>query len=190
MVRKRDAWTRARDRLRIRPKRPAQQTGWVLSELASLTGQRPRTIRYYVEQGLLEPPEFRGTATRYQRLHLLRLLAIERLRHEGVASLAAIKQRLDSAGEAELLAAVCAGPPSAAVAVALELPAVSAHVGAPGAQRAAALVQAVPGGGASELGTPLRRLVLLPGLELLLSEDASPAVRHVAAQIRAYCARA
>jgi DNA-binding transcriptional MerR regulator len=174
--------------LRIRPKRPARQTGWALAELAVLTGQRPRTIRYYVERGLVARPDFRGTATRYQRLDLLRLLAIERLKGEGVASLAAIKQRLDVAGEAELLAAVSARPPSAAVAAALELPA-GAHVGTLTADRAAPMAHAALEGSASELGQPWRRLLLLPGLELLLADDASPAVRHVAAQIRAYCAR-
>ena len=46
MVRKRNAETRAKDRFRIRPKTPAPKTGWVIGELAALTGQRPRTIRY------------------------------------------------------------------------------------------------------------------------------------------------
>jgi hypothetical protein len=73
--------------------------------------------------------------------------------------------------------------PSAAVAAALGLPAPEAN-GA-GAARAGAA-----GAGAELVGEAWRRLVLLPGLELLLAENASPAVRHVAEQIRAYCARA
>ena len=101
MVRKRDAYRRMRDQGRIRLKRPKPKTGWVMAELAALTGLRPRTIRYYVDHGVLERPEFRGTATRYQRTHLLRLLAIQRLRREGVPNLAVIKQPIDAAGEAE-----------------------------------------------------------------------------------------
>ena len=116
MVRKRDAYRRMRDRGRIRLKRPKPKTGWVMAELAALTGLRPRTIRYYVDHGVLERAVFRGTAMRYQRPHLLRLLAIQRLRREGVPTLAVIKQRIDAAGEAELLEAVRVGAPSAAVA--------------------------------------------------------------------------
>jgi DNA-binding transcriptional MerR regulator len=190
MVRKRDAWTRAQDQFRIRRnRRPAPKVGWVLAELAALTGQPRRTIRYYVEQGLLGRPEFRGTATRYQRSHLLRLLAIQRLKSEGVPSLSAIKQRIDAAGEAELLAAVSARPPSTAVATALGLPVSGA---APVSTQSASMVS---GGAAAapeeaELtGEAWRRVLLLPGLELLLAEDASPAVRQVARQIQVYCAR-
>jgi DNA-binding transcriptional MerR regulator len=189
MVRKRYPWTRARDRSRIRSKRPAPKTGWLIAELAVLSGQQPRTIRYYVEQGLLARPAFHGTATRYQRLHLLRLLAIERLKRDGLTSLVAIKQRLDATGEAELLAAVSARPPSAAVAAALELPAAGTHAAALGAERTVSMLHAAPASGVSDPGPPWRRLLLLPGLELLLADDASPAVHNVAAQIRAYCAR-
>ncbi len=121
MVRKRDAWTRARDSFRKRRKSRAPKTGWVITELAALTGQSPRTIRYYLQQGVLSRPPFFGTATRYGREHLLRLLGVERLKREGLRKLSVIKQRLDAAGDAELLAAVAAQPPSAAVTAASSL---------------------------------------------------------------------
>jgi hypothetical protein len=44
-------------------------------------------------------------------------------------------------------------------------------------------------GGAEIIGEAWRRVLLLPGLELLIAEDASPAVRQVAEQIRGYCGR-
>ena len=47
-------------------------------------------LALHVDHVVLERPEFRGTATRYQRTHLLRLLAIQRLRREGVPTLAVI----------------------------------------------------------------------------------------------------
>jgi DNA-binding transcriptional MerR regulator len=166
--------------------------GWVLAELAALTGQPRRTIRYYVEQGLLGRPEFRGTATRYQRTHLLRLLAIQRLKSEGVPTLSAIKQRIDAAGDAELLAAVSARPPSTAVATALGLPVTgAAPVSAQSSSMVTGGAAAAAGEGEAELtGEAWRRVLLLPGLELLLAEHASPAVRQVARQIQAYCAGA
>ncbi len=188
MVRKRDGWTRARDRLRRRRKTRAPKTGWVISELAALTGQSPRTIRYYLQQGVLTRPAFHGTATRYGREHLLRLLGIERLKREGLRKLAIIKQRLDAAGEAELLAAAVASVPSAAVATALGLEV----AGASGAAGAPSVVSMDRGADSSqraaEPGEPWRRIALLPGLELLLAENASPAVRQVALQMQAHCA--
>ena len=185
MVRKRDAWTRAQDRLRRRRKRKIPQTGWLLSELSALTALPSRTIRYYVEQGVLARPEFRGTATRYGREHLLRLLGIERLKREGMKRLASIKQHLDAAGEAQLLAAVAARPPSAMVAAALGIttPSASSDGSASTGQTSTA------GAGNTSRGELWRRLSLLPGLELLLAEDASPAVRQIAQQIQVHCSR-
>jgi hypothetical protein len=54
------------------------------------------------------------------------LLGVERLKREGLRNLSTIRQRLDATGEAQLLAAVAAQSPSAAVAAALGLPAPSA----------------------------------------------------------------
>jgi hypothetical protein len=53
MVRKSDAWTRARDSLRRRPKARVPKAGWVIAELSALTGHTQRTIRYYLQQGVL-----------------------------------------------------------------------------------------------------------------------------------------
>ncbi len=48
-----------------------------LDELAGEAGVAPRTVRYYVQRGLLPAPEFRGKDTSYGREHLARLRAIK-----------------------------------------------------------------------------------------------------------------
>src|SRR5450432_3068800 len=101
MVRKRDGYTRARAK-RGRPKTPASKTGWLIAELAALSATPIRTLRYYVEQRLLRPSEFRGTATRYQRRELLRLFGILRLRSETRLTLSEIRAQLDRQSEPEL----------------------------------------------------------------------------------------
>jgi DNA-binding transcriptional MerR regulator len=189
---KRTARTRAGERARAKRWRQRQQaaarlTGWLISELGGLARLTPRTIRYYLQQGLLPPPVFRGTATRYGKVHLLRLLGIQLLKQEGVRRLSELERRLDAAGEAQLLAAVAARPHSAAVAAALGLPelpgTVASHTGA--AQAAAAKQEVAPGKSTTALGESWLRLQLLPGLELSLAESASPAARQLALRLQA-----
>jgi DNA-binding transcriptional MerR regulator len=50
-----------------------------LEDLARAADVSPRTVRYYVQRGLLPAPEFRGKDTTYGPDHLLRLRAIKRL---------------------------------------------------------------------------------------------------------------
>ena len=88
----------------------------------------------------------------------------------------------DAAGDAEILEAVRVRPPSAAVAAALGLAVPEANGSGAAAKT---------GAGAELVGEAWRRVLLLPGLELLVAEDASPspAVRQLAEQIRGYCGR-
>jgi DNA-binding transcriptional MerR regulator len=65
-----------------------------LSELSDAAGVTPRTIRYYVQQGLLPSPGTRGPGTRYERAHLDRLQLIRRLQREHLP-LAEIRKRLE-----------------------------------------------------------------------------------------------
>ncbi len=192
-MRKRDARTRARERERARRYRQrrrarAAQTGWLITELAALAGETPRTIRYYLQQGLLAPATFRGTATRYGRSHLLRLLSIRRLKHEGVRRLSAIQQRLNAAGEAQLLAAMAARPLSAAVATALGLPAANAAAAGSANPAEVAAQRDATTKSTPAPGEPWLRVQLLPGLELMLAESASPAARQLALRMLAECA--
>src|SRR5450759_2104993 len=52
---------------------------WCIGELAKLADVTPRTVRYYVELGLLPPPEGLGRGAGYGQEHLDRLLVIKRL---------------------------------------------------------------------------------------------------------------
>ena len=54
-------------------------TTYKLDELAKAAGTSPRTVRYYVQRGLLPPPSFRGKDSSYSREHLVRLQAIKKL---------------------------------------------------------------------------------------------------------------
>lgn len=72
-----------------------------LEELAAEAGVSPRTVRYYVQRGLLPAPEFRGKDTAYGREHLLRLRAVKRLQ-EASLPLDEIQVRLGGATERDL----------------------------------------------------------------------------------------
>jgi len=66
-----------------------------LSELAQLADVSPRTIRFYIEQGLLPAPEPAGKKTRYTDEHLERIRAIKKLQAAHFP-LADIRNRLNS----------------------------------------------------------------------------------------------
>ncbi len=74
---------------------------YTLGDLASLADVTPRTIRYYVAQGLLPSPEAAGPATRYGEGHLVRLRLIKRLQRDHLP-LSEIRARLDRMGEDEI----------------------------------------------------------------------------------------
>ncbi len=69
-----------------------------LIDLAQLAGVTPRTIRYYIAQGLLPSPGQVGPGARYGEAHLGRLLLIRRLQREH-QPLAAIRARLAGLGD-------------------------------------------------------------------------------------------
>src|ERR1700712_4883229 len=70
-----------------------------LTELADRAGVSIRTVRYYIQQGLLPKPEARGPGAHYKEEHLDRLLLIKRLQREHLP-LAEIRRVLESsAGE-------------------------------------------------------------------------------------------
>src|SRR5436190_1546294 len=65
-----------------------------LTELADLAGVTPRTVRYYLAQGLLPGSGQTGPGSRYGAEHLDRLRLIKRLQAEHLP-LAEIRHRLD-----------------------------------------------------------------------------------------------
>lgn len=80
----------------------AVSDSYKIDELSAEAGVSPRTVRYYVQRGLLPAPEFRGRDTVYGLDHLLRLRAIKRLQQAHMP-LDEIQVRLASASEAELV---------------------------------------------------------------------------------------
>ena len=93
----------------------SEQT-YKLEQLAEAAGTTPRTVRYYVQRGLLPAPDFRGKDTVYTRSHLTILVAIRELsaRH---LPLDAIRVELErrARGEAPSRPAIepAPGPPAA-----------------------------------------------------------------------------
>src|ERR687891_1472122 len=55
---------------------------WKLAELADACGVSARTVRYYVQRGLLPAPVFKGRDTAYGEEHRTRLLAIKSLQEK------------------------------------------------------------------------------------------------------------
>jgi DNA-binding transcriptional MerR regulator len=80
-----------------------QDVTWKLDELAERAGVSARTVRYYVQRGLLPAPQFRGRDTAYGAAHLTRLKAIRTLQKRFLP-LDAIEAELGRATDAELTA--------------------------------------------------------------------------------------
>lgn len=157
-----------RNRKRKKRKPLPPRSGWTLRELAALTQVAPRTIGDYVRRGLLTGPEFHGRATRYQREHILRLLAIKAAKAEGAAGLTAVKLRLETMGTAQLETWLLGRGLQPAVAKAL-------NVGA------AVATPANAGGLPAQVEPEMwQRIVLLPGLELSKRSGAGPLATDVA----------
>ena len=77
----------------MRPTPPAAPT-YSLDDLASAAGLPRRTVRYYIQLGLLDKAEGETRAARYGATHLEQLIAIRRWSQDGL-SLDRIKELLD-----------------------------------------------------------------------------------------------
>lgn len=69
-----------------------------IEELADLGGVTRRTVRYYVQEGLLPPPRGLGRGRHYGEEHLARLLKVKALQEQGLP-LTAIREAVDGAGK-------------------------------------------------------------------------------------------
>jgi hypothetical protein len=119
-----------------------------------------------------------GSATRYERRHLVWLLAIRRLRTTEKSTLAAIRTRLQALSEPELEALAAEGPLSRAVAGALGVEAPSNSSKEP---------HGVTTLGPDGLGQQVprwARIELALGLELHVRDDISPATYDLVRRIR------
>jgi DNA-binding transcriptional MerR regulator len=173
---------------------------YTMADLEARAGVAPRTVREYIRRGLVAPPEKRGPDAEYDDEQLLRTVTVARLRARG-EGWETIKELLDGWSLAKVRAFVrktepeptpptlprSEPPPPEA-----DAPVLEGEPVLPGAQ--------LPGAGApndlliertgprDDAGIPEgRRYVfcpLLPGLMLLVSDDAAPLVRRVAAEIR------
>ena len=76
---------------------------YTLTELADLAGVTPRTVRYYISQGLLAVDVSPGPGPKYDDTHLARLRLIKRLQAEH-QPLAEIRHRLEALSDADVLA--------------------------------------------------------------------------------------
>ncbi len=90
-----------------------------LTDLADRAGVSIRTVRYYIQQGLLSGPEARGPGAHYSDEHLDRILLIKRLQKEHLP-LAEIRRVIDSsaaevqapASARDYIASVLGKPPA------------------------------------------------------------------------------
>lgn len=72
-----------------------------LTELCDAADVTPRTVRYYIQQGLLPAPESRGPGAHYHEGHVARLRLIRRLQREHLP-LGEIRERLARLTDAEV----------------------------------------------------------------------------------------
>ena len=76
-----------------------QRAVYDLGGLSDLAGVTPRTVRYYIQQGLLRSPGVSGPGMKYGEGHLARLRLIRRLQREHLP-LAEIRRRLEALNDA------------------------------------------------------------------------------------------
>src|SRR3954452_8774108 len=81
-----------------------------LTELADLAGVTPRTVRYYLAQGLLPAVGQTGPGSKYGETHLARLRLIRRLQAEHLP-LAEIRRRLEGLSGPDILTLAAAPAP-------------------------------------------------------------------------------
>lgn len=135
-----------------------------LDELAEQAGVSPRTVRYYVQRGLLPGPTFRGKDSAYGREHLIRLRAIKRLQ-EQFLPLDAIQEALEKR-TLEQIERLASGKEVLSP-VPLSTQPAAAPTPKPAAPKA----------------STWQRYQLAPGLELNLADDAPEHVRRLAERL-------
>jgi DNA-binding transcriptional MerR regulator len=157
-------------------------TSYKLDELAEAADVSTRTVRYYVQRGLLPAPVFRGRDTAYSGEHLLRLQAIRRLQ-ERFLPLDAIQAELERCSLDDLRRLAEGRDEPARTVVASPVVAIpcAPPSRAPGAPRRSGR-------------TPPRaerwdRWELAPGVELHVAEGAGAAARVLVDELRALAER-
>ena len=137
-----------------------------LEELARRAGTSARTVRYYVQRGLLPAPDFKGKDTAYGREHLSRLRAIRRLQ-DRFLPLDAIQAELERRSPREIEELIARKDAVPRPVDTIVYPPHQHPYRFPGANE-----PLVPRVEAPRRGESMTRFTLAPGLELTLSEDA------------------
>jgi DNA-binding transcriptional MerR regulator len=167
---------------------PAGRPGLTIEELARRGGVSPRTVRFYIAQGLLPGPGSRGKAATYGEEQLIRLRLIRRLTDRGVplarlrASLSGLaleeaRALLDDEdrGASELERAAESPSPRAYIASLLEQARTARGVAAqpPAPSPAPPAARSQPAAAAAPAPADTwRRWELAPGVELHVRADA------------------
>jgi DNA-binding transcriptional MerR regulator len=150
-------------------------TSYKITDLAREAQVSPRTVRYYVQRGLLTGPVFHGRDTAYGHGHLLRLLVIKKLQQSHMP-LDEIQARITGASDAALermLAAEDAAPAES-----------KAPSPRGGPYRSPAPSEPPPQQSVSVGTERWDRIELMPGLELHVRSDAGPEARRAAREIK------
>ncbi|MGE6756901.1 MerR family transcriptional regulator [Corallococcus interemptor] len=150
---------------------PKTQTEWKLAALAEEVGVSPRTVRYYVQRGLLPAPPFKGPDTVYGEEHRVRLKAI-RVLQARFLPLDAIQAELLRLSPEELRRLA-------------ESPVGSGPGTPPVPEEPPRMPPKRPGKDPTVEVARYQRWLLAPGLELHVSEQAEAKVRALAERVRA-----
>jgi DNA-binding transcriptional MerR regulator len=141
---------------------------YTIGELVSLSGVNRRNVHFYVQQGLLPPPQGAGLGARYGDEHLLCLRAIPVLRNRGLR-LDEIRERLAGSDARSIEAFLAESPRSASLAP---------------VPRCGTMPKPANSAPAIPKAQHLVRYTLAPGVELLVDSANSTASAQVAELIQ------
>jgi DNA-binding transcriptional MerR regulator len=82
-----------------------------IKDICTQASVTPRTVHFYIQQGLLAPPDGAGRGARYTQAHLARLQLIKRLQKEHLP-LNEIRRQLTPLSESQVVQALSRGTPT------------------------------------------------------------------------------
>lgn len=178
-----------------RVSRYARAVEYTIQQVVERTGLAPRVIREWTSRDVVAKPTGRGPGTRYSEDLVLRLMAVQRLRLQGMP-LRTIRSELRRMSKAQVAAflgetleapAPASPPPPTAAAPPPEAADPALGFDAPPAALPAAptseAVARAPETAALPPGQPFVIAWLLPQLGIIVGQNAPPLVRRIAAEI-------
>jgi DNA-binding transcriptional MerR regulator len=148
-----------------------------LTDLATDTGVTPRTVRYYIAQGLLPAPVGQGSAARYTDRHAARIRLIKRLQREHLP-LAEIRTRLATLDDGQVRRALDDSDSSDQDAAGLGRPADDVQALLPGTRALQYIRRVLDEGNARGPGRTIRamRIAPAPAAPFAASRPAKPGI--------------